>query len=530
MQDQDVTNFTLLDNDYILEMKNITKEFPGVKALDNVSFKLKEGTIHAICGENGAGKSTLIKILCGVHSSGSYTGDILINGAKVEFDSVRDAEGCGITCIHQELVLVPGLSVAENIFLGNQPNNKGVINRGVLNKLTDDLLVRVGINEKGEEKDIHPTDIVDDLSVGKQQLVEIAKALSKETRILILDEPTSALTEKETEVLLDILRNLRNEGVSCIYISHKLDEVMAISDEVTIIRDGNSIDSKLISDITKTEIIKHMVGRELTNQFPEATHQCGDLILEVKNYNVYRLGSKERKLLDDISFKINKGEVVGIAGLMGSGRTELFESLCGILPNRSDGEVYLNGKRLVIKSARDAIQNGIYYLTEDRNRYGLVLNMSVKENITLSSLKKISKLGVINDNHEEEYSHDYIERINIKTPNTKVAVETLSGGNRQKVSIAKSLMTNPQILILDEPTRGIDVGAKYEIYKIIHDLVDQGVAVIVISSELEEVLGLSDRVIVFRDGTIGGERQIKEADQVCIMNLATGQEVELIGE
>ncbi|MGI6546347.1 MAG: sugar ABC transporter ATP-binding protein [Fastidiosipilaceae bacterium] len=513
-------------DDVILEMKNITKTFPGVKALSEVNFRLKAGTIHAICGENGAGKSTLIKILSGIYPTGTYTGEIITNGEIANFTSVKDAEQAGIVCIHQELVLVPELTVAENIFLGHQPSRRGVIDTARLYQLTKELLVRVGINTEGKPEEIQADDIISNLSVGKQQLVEIAKALSKDCSILILDEPTSALTESESAVLLDILRSLREKGLASIYISHKLDEVMAIADDVTMIRDGVSIASKCIDETSKAEIIRNMVGRELVNQFPEADHTKGEVRFSVRNYNIFKVGSRTRKLIDDISFEAKEGEVLGVSGLMGSGRTELFSSICGILPNRKEGEVYLDGKKLNINSAKDAISHGIYYLTEDRNRFGLVLNMSVRENITLSSLRKIARMGVIDRDKEETYVTDYVKKINIKTPSNSVKVSTLSGGNRQKVAIAKSLLTEPKVLILDEPTRGIDVGAKYEIYSIIHQLVDQGVVVIVISSELEEVLGLSDRVLVFAEGKLSGELDINEADQVSIMKMATGVETD----
>ena len=517
------TNQTIDRNSVILEMKDITKTFPGVVALSDVNFCLRTGTVHAICGENGAGKSTLIKVLSGVHPTGSYEGEIIVNSEPKVFNSVKDAEEVGIVCIHQELVLVPELTVAENMFLGHQPNHRGVIDRARLFQETQDLLVRVGINKEDAPPDILATDIIGDLSVGKQQLVEIAKALSKDCRILILDEPTSALTESEADVLLDIIRGLRERGISSIYISHKLDEVMEIADDVTIIRDGQYIGTKPKSDIKKSDIIAMMVGRELTNQFPEVDHERGKVRFEIKNYNVYRPGT-DRKLIDNISFQARQGEVLGVSGLMGSGRTELFSSICGILPNRSEGEVYLDGELLNIKSPNDAIKNGIYYLTEDRNRYGLVLNMSVLENITLSSLKKVSKAGVLDRDKEVAYSNEYVDKINIKTASNDVKVSTLSGGNRQKVAIAKSLLTDPKVLILDEPTRGIDVGAKYEIYTIIHELVNEGVVVIVISSEMEEILGLSDRILVFSAGRLGGEIDISDASQVEIMKMATGFE------
>jgi len=414
------------------------------------------------------------------------------------------------------------MSVAENIFLGNQPNRAGLINFDQMIRQAGDLLEKVGINIQGTSSGVNPNTKVINLGVGKQQLVEIAKALAKNARLLILDEPTSALTENEVDVLMGILDNLRQKNITCIYISHKLDEVMRIADDVTVLRDGQTIGSRRISDISKADIVRMMVGRELTNLFPRENHEIGEVAFEVKNYTIYNPWVSGKKLVDNVSFKIRRGEIVGISGLMGSGRTELFSSIYGAFEARSEGEVYLGGKKLSIKSPEDAIRHGIYYLTEDRKRFGLVLGMSVLENTTLSSLSKVSKMGLLDTNLERTATQKYINFLRTKTPSQLVKVKNLSGGNQQKVAIGKALMTEPKVLILDEPTRGIDVGAKYEIYKIMNQLVEQGVVVIMISSDLEEILGMSDRVLVFGIGELRGSLDISHADQETIMNVATG--------
>jgi len=506
----------------ILRMEGITKVFPGVKALENVDLSVRCGTIHAICGENGAGKSTLIKVLSGIYAHGTYDGTIILDGQEKMFASTHDAEKAGIVCIHQELALVPEMSVAENIFLGNQPNRAGLINFDQMIRQAGDLLEKVGINSQGASSGVNPNTKVINLGVGKQQLVEIAKALAKNARLLILDEPTSALTENEVDVLMGILDNLRKKNITCIYISHKLDEVMRIADDVTILRDGQTIGSRRISDISKSDIVRMMVGRELTNLFPREHHEVGEVAFEVKNYTIHNPWVSGKKLVNDVSFKIRQGEIVGISGLMGSGRTELFSSIYGAFEARSEGEVYLGGKKLSIKSPDDAIRHGIYYLTEDRKRFGLVLGMSILENTTLSSLSKVSKMGLLDTNQERTATQKYINFLRTKTPSQLVKVKNLSGGNQQKVAIGKALMTEPKVLILDEPTRGIDVGAKYEIYKIMNQLVEHGVVVIMISSDLEEILGMSDRVLVFGIGELRGSLDITQADQEMIMNVATG--------
>ena len=513
-------------SEYILEMKDIIKEFPGVRALNEVNIKIKRGEVHAICGENGAGKSTLIKVLSGVYPKGTYEGGIYYNGELQYFEGIKDAEEQGIICIHQELALVPELSVGENIFLGNQPNRMGVIKWDAIHYETQQLLERVGLdkdsNPEAASLVVRPGDIIKNLGIGQQQLVEIAKALSKNAKLLILDEPTAALTEHEVDILLDIIDSLRKEGVTCIYISHKLDEVMRIADTVTVIRDGNSIASSDIKDISKDWIISNMVGRELTNLFPREEHKRGELGFEVKNFSVEHPEIPGKMLIKNVSFKAYKGEILGVSGLMGAGRTELFTSIYGAFPAKKQGEVFIGGEKVEINDTVDAINSGISLVTEDRKRYGLVLGMDIKENTTLSSLKKVSKNLILNESAEIHHTTEYVEYMRTKTPSIEQKVKNLSGGNQQKVVLGKVLMTAPKILVLDEPTRGIDVGAKYEIYKIMNMLVDEGVVVIMISSDLEEILGMSDRIIVMGEGVLKGELDYKEATQEKIMMAATG--------
>ncbi|NDL67502.1 xylose ABC transporter ATP-binding protein [Anaerotalea alkaliphila] len=511
--------------DFILEMKDICKVFPGVKALDQVSIQVGRGEIHAICGENGAGKSTLIKVLSGVYPAGTYDGEIVVDGKTQSFEGIEDAEKQGIICIHQELALVPELSVGENIFLGNQPNRLGVVKWDEIYYQTQLLLEKVGLAASvagSEHPVVTPDDKIKNLGIGQQQLVEIAKALSKKTRLLILDEPTAALTEKEVDILLDILDALRKEGVTSIYISHKLDEVMRIADSVTVIRDGKSIGTSGIKELTKNKIISMMVGRELTNLFPRVEHTRGEVGFEVKNFSVDHPEIPGKKLIHNVSFKAYKGEILGVSGLMGAGRTELFSSIYGAFPAKSEGEVYIDGKRVDIKSPGDAIGHGLSLVTEDRKRYGLVLDMNIKENTTMSSLGRVSKNAILNESAEVHYTNEYVQYLKTKTPSVETRVRNLSGGNQQKVVLGKVLMTEPKVLVLDEPTRGIDVGAKYEIYKIMNMLVEEGVVVIMVSSDLEEVLGMSDRILVMGEGKVRGELAIDEANQEKIMMAATG--------
>jgi D-xylose transport system ATP-binding protein len=502
--------------EYILEMKNIVKEFPGVRALDNVNFKVKKGEVHALVGENGAGKSTLMKILSGVYPYGTYKGKILINGKEQRFSNTKDSEMAGVGIVYQELTLVKQMNICENIFLGNEFEKMGIINWNKAMSETKKLLKEVGLTESPDTKVIN-------LGIGKQQLVEIAKALSKNIKILILDEPTAALNEDDTENLLNIIRKLKKEGISCIYISHKLKEVKAIADTITILRDGKTIATYTNDEkVTQDKIITGMVGREINQIFPRKEHFPGDVILEVRNWTVYNPELPDRKIIDNVNFKARKGEILGIAGLMGSGRTELMMSLFGAYGIKKSGKVYIDGEEVSIKEPSEAIDKGLCYLSEDRKKSGLVLMMDVKENITLASLKKISGLMGINDNEEIRVSNYYVDTLKIKTPSIEQKTRNLSGGNQQKVVIAKWLMAEPKVLILDEPTRGIDVGAKYEIYNIMNDLVDKGVSIIMISSELPEVLGMSDRILVIHEGKITAELDYREADQEKVMYYATG--------
>ncbi|MDO4926011.1 MAG: sugar ABC transporter ATP-binding protein [Turicibacter sp.] len=505
-------------DEIILQMKSITKTFPGVKALDNVNLKVKKREIHSLCGENGAGKSTLMKVLSGVHPYGTYEGDIIYKGEVCKFKEIRDSEKKGIVIIHQELALIPYLSIAENIFLGNEQQNRGVIDWNKTYHKTKQLLRRVGLDE-------NPKTLVCDIGVGKQQLVEIAKALSKKVELLILDEPTAALNEVESENLLNLLLDLKEEGISSILISHKLNEVSAVADQITILRDGSTIETiiKETSMIDENRIIRGMVGRDIVDRFPKRNHQVGDIIFEVKDWVVHDPMNTERKVIDGVNFNVRAGEVIGLAGLMGSGRTELAMSLFGrSFGTKISGEVYKNGKKIDLKTIEQAVKNGVAYVTEDRKQYGLVLIDDICRNISLSSLEKISYLGKVNENQEKQIAEEYRLKMNIKSPSIFQKTENLSGGNQQKVVLSKWILTNPDVLILDEPTRGIDVGAKYEIYLIINELVAQGKSVIIISSELPEVLGMSDRVYVMNEGKIVGELQGEQATQESVMTCIMG--------
>ena len=501
----------------ILEMKDITKEFPGVKALSNVSFRVKKGEIHCLVGENGAGKSTLMKVLSGVYPYGSYTGDILFEGETQKFFNIRDSEKAGIAIIYQELALVPEMTVYENIFLGNEIKGKISINWNETIKRAGEALKKVRLN-------INPETPVKDLGVGKQQLVEIAKALSKDVKLLILDEPTAALNEDDSENLLNLLRELKGHGVTCILISHKLKEVIEIADAVTVLRDGQTICTLEASkgEVTEGRLIKNMVGREINNIYPpKEITELGETVLEVRNWNAYNpvLG---RVILKDVNFNVKRGEIIGIAGLMGSGRTELALSIFGNpVGYHLQGEIYIKGNRKSFHHPHDAIKAGVAYVTEDRKGNGLVLIQDVKQNITLANLREIAKRSVVNDNMEVKVANEYRTSLNIKTPTVEQKVMNLSGGNQQKVSVAKWLFVKPDVLILDEPTRGIDVGAKFEIYTIMRRLVSQGMGIIMISSELPEVLGMSDRVYIVSSGRIMGELPIEEATQEKIMQMAT---------
>ncbi|WP_066501644.1 sugar ABC transporter ATP-binding protein [Abyssisolibacter fermentans] len=501
----------------ILEMKNITKEFPGVKALDNVNFKVKKGEIHCLVGENGAGKSTLMKVLSGVYPKGDYAGDIVFDGEVQSFHGIGDSENKGIAIIYQELALVPEMTVYENIFLGHEIKKNGVIDWHSTKIKATKMLEKVKL-------DVHPASKIIDLGVGVQQLIEIAKALSKDVKLLILDEPTAALNEDDSENLLKLLNDLKEQGVTSIMISHKLKEVIQIADTVTVLRDGQTICSLSAQkgEINERDIIKYMVGREINDIFPKReVKNFGDVQLEVSNWSAFdrKLG---RYVVKDVDFKIRKGEIVGIAGLMGAGRTEFAHSIFGNSKNyQLSGELKINNKKVVIKSPKKAIKNGLAYVSEDRKGNGLILIEDVKQNITLANLKSIADAFVVKKNEEIKVAEKYRKSLNIKTPSIQQKVRNLSGGNQQKVALGKWLFVEPNILILDEPTRGIDVGAKYEIYTIMNELVVKGLSVIMISSELPEVLGMSDRIYVMAEGKMTGELKIEEATQENIMEMAT---------
>lgn len=497
--------------DTILEMRSITKTFPGVKALQNVKFDVRAGEIHAIVGENGAGKSTLMKVLSGVYPHGTYEGQIVFQGEECRFRSIRDSEHKGIVIIHQELALVPLLSIAENIYLGNERATAGVVDWDETRDGARALLAKVGLNED-------PDTLVTNIGVGKQQLVEIAKALSKQVKLLILDEPTASLSEKDSDALLNLLLDFKSQGISCILISHKLNEVSKVADRITVIRDGQSIETMNREQITEDRIITSMVGRSLDDRYPPRTPAIGEVVFEVKNWSVYHPQHRERQVIKNIGIQIRKGEVVGIAGLMGSGRTEFAMSLFGkSYGQKISGEVFLHGKKIDTSTVQRAVSHGIAYATEDRKTYGLNLIDHIKHNITLANLPGISRGGVIDDLAELDAANDYRKKTNIRSSSVYQTTGNLSGGNQQKVVLSKWLFANPELLILDEPTRGIDVGAKYEIYTIIAQLAAQGKAILVISSEMPELLGITDRLYVMNEGRIVGEMPTAEASQEKIM-------------
>jgi len=501
----------------ILEMKNIIKDFPGVRALDNVNFTLEKGEVLALVGENGAGKSTLMKVLSGVWPYPTYEGDIYLDDQLVRFDNTREAEEAGVGIIHQELNLLPDLSVAENIFLDRHPLNKlGGIKWEELYNNAEKVLSRLNM-------DIDPRTELGDLTVGKQQMVEIAKALSLDTRILVFDEPTSALTESEIKELFTVINDLKASGVSMIYISHKMDEIEEIADSVVVLRDGATIGDKIkIDQVTLDEIISRMVGRDIDDLFPSHDFKAGEKTLEVKNISVPDPFNPDKKLVDDVSFTAYKGQILGISGLMGAGRTELVNAIFGVYGKKREGEIYLNGQKLNIKAPSDAIDNGIALVTEDRKELGLLLDKNLVMNMTLPSIKKFSSKLAMDNHAERKVAEKYVDELNIKTPSLDVFVEKLSGGNQQKVVIGKWLITDSDVLILDEPTRGIDVGAKTEVYRLMNQLVEQDVTVIMISSELPEIMGMSDRIVVMSEGKKTAELERSEVDQETIMKYATG--------
>lgn len=503
----------------ILEMCNITKTFPGVKALDQVNIKVKDGEIHALCGENGAGKSTLMKVLSGVYPHGTYTGDILFKGEACEFNNIKDSEKKGIVIIHQELALIPYLSIAENIFLGHEIKKNGIIDWDATNKEAAKLLEKVKLDES-------PDTLISDIGVGKQQLVEIAKALAKSVKLLILDEPTSSLNEEDSQNLLSLIVDLKKHGVSSIMISHKLNEIEQISDSITILRDGLAIETlDMIEDeVTEDRIIKSMVGRELNNLYPKRDVEIGETNFKVNNWSVDH-PQFPKQVVDNVSLHVKKGEVVGIAGLIGAGRTELAMSIFGKSYGRNiTGVLEVNGKPVNFSSVSDAIDAGLAYVTEDRKQYGLNLIDSIARNITLTKLDKIAPKSIVNEDLENRITSKYKDLMNIKCSSIEQKTGNLSGGNQQKVVLSKWVFTDPEILILDEPTRGIDVGAKYEIYTIINELAAQGKSIIFISSELQEVIAMSDRIYVMNEGAIMGELDKEHATQENIMKLVVSKD------
>lgn len=499
----------------MLLMKNITKEFPGVKALNDVNLSVKKGEIHAIVGENGAGKSTLMKVLSGVHPYGTYTGDVVYNNKVCKFTKIKDSENVGIAIIHQELALVPLLSIAENMFLGNEKGTALRLDWNETFSKANEYLKLVGLKE-----DSHT--LIKDISVGKQQLVEIAKALAKNVKLLILDEPTASLNEDDSKNLLDLLLRFKQEGLTSIIISHKLSEIAYCADTVTVIRDGTSI-----TELTKEEgfdeakIIQAMVGRDLSNRFPSRNNEIGDVIFSVKDWNAYHPIYHERKICDNISIEVREGEIVGIAGLMGAGRTELAMSVFGhSYGTKITGKTYIRGKHVPLRSPKEAIENKIAYVTEDRKGNGLILSNTIRENNSLSMLKKIVKGKFsIDKDLEIKYAKEYVKEMHTKCSSIEQMVGNLSGGNQQKVLVGKWLFAEPDILFLDEPTRGIDVGAKYEIYCLMNEMVAQKKAVVMISSELPELLGMCNRIYIMNEGRIVGELQQKEATQEKIMSI-----------
>ncbi|MEZ2715978.1 multiple monosaccharide ABC transporter ATP-binding protein [Niallia circulans] len=505
----------------ILEMQNITKEFPGVKALDDVNLKVKQGEIHALCGENGAGKSTLMKVLSGVYPHGTYSGDIFFHNEVCIFKDIKQSEELGIVIIHQELALVSELTIAENLFLGNEIVNKGVIDWNKTILRTRELLKKVGLSESPNTK-------VSDIGVGKQQLVEIAKALSKDVKLLILDEPTASLNENDSENLLNLLLDLKKQGMSAVIISHKLNEIEKVADSITILRDGKTIETLDVKNdqVDENRIIKGMVGRDLTNRYPERISHIGEVVFEVKDWNVYHPKHMDRKVIDNVSLTIRRGEIVGVAGLMGAGRTELAMSLFGRAYGKNiNGKIIKSGKEVQFKDVTAAINNGLAYVSEDRKGNGLILMEDIKQNITLATLDRISKHSVLDKNQEIKVAEEYRQKFRIKTPSIFQKAGNLSGGNQQKIVLSKWVFSEPDILILDEPTRGIDVGSKYEIYTIINDLVNEGKSILMISSELPELLGMCDRIYVMNEGRITGEVLKEEANQEKLMKYMTKSKV-----
>ncbi len=500
----------------LLEMRRITKTFPGVKALDNVNLTVQEGEIHAIVGENGAGKSTLMNVLSGIYPYGSYEGDIFYDGQECRFLNIKDSERLGIVIIHQELALVPYLSIGENMFLGNEQTGFGGINWDLTYQNAEKHMREVGLNESART-------LIKDIGVGKQQLVEIAKALAKNVRLLILDEPTSSLNDEDSLNLLNLLKKFREErGITSIMISHKLNEIAYVADKITILRDGSTIETldNTGEGVSEPRIIKGMVGREMVDRFPKRKPAIGEKALEIEHWTVYHPLYTERRVVDDVSINVRRGEVVGIAGLIGAGRTELCQSVFGrVYGTKISGVIKKDGREILLSSAAEAIGQGFAYITEDRKGDGLVLSNSISHNITLSRLELVSARGIIDKDREQHAAEEYREKLNIRTPDVEQFVGNLSGGNQQKVLVGKWMFAQPDIMMLDEPTRGVDVGAKYEIYSIINRLVGEGKAVLMISSELPELLGMCDRIYVMVEGRMVGEVPCAETSQEMIMDM-----------
>lgn len=499
--------------EYVLQMNNIEKSFSSHKVLKGITFQVKKGEVHALCGENGAGKSTMMKVLSGFYPYGEYGGDIIIDGQIKKFSNTRESSAAGVEIIYQELEVANNMTVAENIFMGKEPVKHGVIDRQQMIHKTREILQKLKV-------DINPNTKVEQLGVGMKQMIVIAKALLENPKVLILDEPSAALTEAETENLLAILKDLRASGVACVYISHRLEEGREISDRITVIRDGESIITDERKNMDKEKLIQYMVGRKLSEQFAKKENKIGEVVLQVKHLCATNPAT-EKEILKDISFDLRKGEILGFAGLMGAGRTETAMAIMGVLNAKVTGQILLDGKMFQNKTPRQAIDNGINIVTEDRKELGLVLDEDIKSNMILASLDRVSKAGVIDQNKVIHSANIYSKKMNIKAQSLEQQVGRLSGGNQQKVVIAKALLTNPKVLILDEPTRGIDVGAKAEIYQIMEELVCQGMSIIMISSELPEVLAMSDRVAVMANGQITGILDNQDLTQEIIMHHAT---------
>lgn len=506
-----------MSNDIILDIQHVTKEFPGVIALDDVSMEIRRGEIHGLCGENGAGKSTLMKILSGVYPFGTYDGTIVYEGEELKFETraIHTAIEHGIAIVYQELTLVPSMTVGENVYLGKEPTENGSINWDKLYSDTREILTRYGLVVK-------PHALISNLGVGKMQMVEIAKALSEDAKVLILDEPTSALTEAEINQLMDILKTLKEHGVTCIYITHKLEELFRITDSITVLRDGQVITTQATKDLDIEMLVRHMVGREMKERFPKGNRKPGEVIFSVENLQAEDPNESGRKILNGVNFDLRRGEILGIAGLMGSGRTELVLTLFGEFGKITDGTIIMEDEVIEARDARVAIEKGLSLVPEDRKGQGLVLIQSIRRNISLPNLGQFASFMRINRHAELNATLKQAKNLAIKAPNLEIPTSSLSGGNQQKVVIAKWLMSNPKVLMMDDPTRGVDVGAKYEIYKLMNELAEHGVSIIMTSSELEEVLGMSDRVMVMHEGRSNGTLDIAEATQEKIMALATG--------